>query len=247
MGIALLAPILFLAVVEGQVPNSNLDPPPGAQRYYSGDGGYENKCKITNCDTSRCQHGQFLSGCGEKNAGSCSACINVKPPNSIWTGNGQYNATGCTWACAANYKKVGDNCILQTCAEQGQAAVAYSDFLPGPEGAGTSCKFQCNPGYHGTTPAGKRGPESCNPCNPGTFANTAGLTACSNCGPGLFSSNQGSTACSTCVALDRKYSTGPQNQVCTDCTTCGIGFYRTNCGGSQGPGDCTACTNTNWS
>jgi hypothetical protein len=247
MGIALLAPILFLAVVDGQTvfPGDS----GGLKRYCSGNGGYANQCKINNCDlsTDKCKPGQYLSGCGGVTSGSCPPCTNTKPPNSFWKSNGQYSPTGCFWECDVNYKKVGDACVLQLCADQNKPAVQYSDFLPGSEGQVPNCKYQCNPWYYGTTPPGERWPAPCRPCDAGTFSNTAGSTTCSNCGPGLYSSSQGSIACSTCLVADRKYSTAAQNQACTDCTLCGNGFYKTNCGGKEGPGTCTNCNNTLWS
>jgi hypothetical protein len=242
MGIALLAPILFLAVVEGQAPNPALIPP-GAQRYYSTDGGYDNKCRIEDCKPNECPAGQYLLGCGANKRGDCTNCKNTKPLNSIWKTNGGTSETGCTWECDSNHNFVAGGCELKTCAEKGMPTIQNSIFLLGDPGIVPNCKYQCSAGYIGTTPAGARGPVSCSACLTGTFQSTAGLTYCSNCVAGTFSGKEGSTSCEICAAL--KYSTGTQNTACSNCALCGTGSYRSNCGGSSA-GTCTNCNNTNW-
>jgi hypothetical protein len=221
----------------------------GVQRYYSSHGGYSpTACRIDNCNPAMCQPDEYLFNCGGNTAGTCTKCTNLKPANSDWESGttGVYSATGCKWVCQTNYKLKADGtgCEIQACAEQSKPAILNSVYVSGPDGQVPNCNYQCVAGYAATGTATARGPGQCTACTAGQTSVAGG--ACTDCGEGLFSANPGSSVCSECKAAERKYSKGTKNTGCIDCTSCGQGEYRTGCGGSQGPGECPSCTNTNW-
>jgi hypothetical protein len=224
----------------------------GVQRFYSSDGGYSpTGCQISNCDASKCAPNQYLFNCGGNSGGECTTCSNTKPDNSDWQSGttGGFSATGCKWVCSTNFKlnAAGNGCEAQACStDLGKSAIANSDFVPGLNGGAPNCYYQCKAGYVSSTdvPVTARGPGRCDACTAGQTS-IAGQ-ACTDCGPGLFSAVSASPTCSECKSSEQKYSTGQKNTQCQLCTSCGQGEYRTGCGGSQGPGTCPSCTNTNW-
>ena len=219
----------------------------GLNRWYTGNGGYNNNCPIATCDTTVCPNGYYLSGCGGTSAGDCSSvCTNTKPSNSVWSSNGGTSATGCSWECAVNYELSGGGCVLKQCAANSKASVSNSAFLTGTDGQFPTCKYQCNAGYMGVgTSSDLRGPSSCSICQAGTAA-AAGATSCFECGPGLYSASAGSSACSICDPNYLKYSLGARNTGCSDCTLCAAaGSFKNSCGGASA-GGCDPCTNSRY-
>ena len=221
----------------------------GTGKVYTGHGYFGNNCPIAACSTlaAACVNGKYLAGCRTTNTdqGTCTGCSNSLPANAAWTSNGGLSATGCTWACLANFDLSGNQCILKTCSSNSKPLITNSAFKPGTDansGAYPYCNYQCLAGY---IPVGSaadgRGPQTCDLCSAGTVA-AVGASTCTNCPKGTYSAS-GAGECTACPPNTFSNTVGTAN-ACSACTSwyCDTGKWRSNCGGST-EGECLGCNN----
>jgi hypothetical protein len=222
----------------------------GAGKIYTGHGFFNDNCPITTCASlaTSCALGKYLKDCGltNTNPGNCDESCTGLPQDADWTSNGGQSATGCTWACKADFNKVGNTCVLKECSATLPLPFPNTQFKTDATGLFPGgCKYTCSPGFAaGGAAADGRGPATCTACPAGKKA-AIGDTVCSNCPAGTFSTaNSGS--CTPCPPKFYSTSEGTANS-CTDCksTWCDTGKWKDNCGGTN-PGSCTLCQNTNW-
>lgn len=94
---------------------------------------------------------------------------------------------------------------------------------PGPlDGTGQcTTPTSCGPGSFEAQAPADGCDRLCNPCGPGTYADTAGATSCTPCGVGTASSAVGATSASTCVACASGFEAPiPGSSMCTDIDEC---------------------------
>ena len=200
---------------------------PGDGWFYSGDGGYEDKCKTSQCQTD-CSTGYYRSGCQSNSSGSCVLCNNG-PAYSTYTTRGNL-ISDCTWGCNTGYSRSGLTCIQNSGCTK--TLPAYSTY------SGTNypnCDHQCNAGYFNAQSSVN--PISCTVCQAGSFA-LQGALGCTVCPAGTFSNVAGSPSdvnCQKCPA--GTYSTSAGASLSATCQNCQAGRYSSTPGASS----TTAC------
>ncbi len=196
---------------------------PGDGWFYSSDGGYENSCGISPCQTD-CNIGYYRSGCSGNTNGSCVPCDNEKPPNSHYNTKGSLNSD-CKWSCNVNFAKSlsGLECISSTlCSKNIPEFATYSNTNT------PYCDHQCIAGYFNSQTS--TNPESCSICPAGTYA-LQGATVCSACPAGTFSDLSGSPSainCQACAAGTYSVTTGAS--LPSTCIKCQAGTYSNEVG-----------------
>lgn len=205
---------------------------PGDGYYYSGNGGYENKCGISTCDSSIpptvCDVGFYLSGCSGNSSGTCTPCNN-KPGNASYTTRGNL-VSDCAWMCNTGFTNISSACVSNTqCNTAKPGNTTYSDTnFP-------TCGFQCNAGFYNTQTSAN--PTSCTACDAGTYS-SQGSTVCTNCSAGTYSTVMASPSsenCQNCPA--GKFSTTVKAITSAFCGSCQAGTYTSSLGSTG----CTAC------
>eukprot|EP00931_Biecheleriopsis_adriatica_P117045 TRINITY_DN92600_c0_g1_i1.p1 TRINITY_DN92600_c0_g1~~TRINITY_DN92600_c0_g1_i1.p1 ORF type:complete len:942 (+),score=159.03 TRINITY_DN92600_c0_g1_i1:112-2937(+) len=69
-------------------------------RYYTGDGGFDDACPSVECTGASCSAGTYLDGCGKLSAGTCTACSQECPNGMYFHGCGALSPGTCS-NCAA--------------------------------------------------------------------------------------------------------------------------------------------------
>ena len=193
--------------------------------YFTDTGGLTDSCPKQDCDTSRCNAGEYLSGCAGVSDGTCVPCTGLAT-NHYWTSNGGVTDSCQSAACETN---CGTGRYRHDC---GEAYEGYCESCTGkPEntfyvsdgGLTDSCEHTdcstdtCNPGYYRDMCGA-----NANTSHPGT------CTQCEeNCGSGSYRTQ--------CGALYEGHCTYCENN-------CVPGQYRKNCEGIT-QGNCEDCTN----
>ncbi len=164
----------------------------GIGKIYTGHGCFFNNCPITTCASlaSSCGLKKYRANCGSTSTepGDCLSCINTLPQNAEWTSNGVLSATGCTWACKADYALSGGQCVLKERASNSKPLpIANSEFKTDGTGAFPQRRFQCAAGFLASLALNSegRGPLTCTGCAAGTKI-AAGETTSRNCPAGTF-------------------------------------------------------------
>ena len=218
--------------------------------WYSGDGGFVDKCPTSPCDysLSKCSNGFYLTGCGgasnPTSSGQCLACSG-KPADGVWTSNGGSSgvATGCSWGCPEG--KVKDNtlniCVPDTCS----VSVSNIEYI---NSNALVCTYQCLAGYYGVTPTTSppaKGPTTCTPCSPGSFTSAPNSAAsCTLCAEGKYAQGTNAVKCDDCPTGTYYALTGAS--ACTPCAAdCVAGKFKNGCSGSNA-GTCQFCGNPSY-
>lgn len=200
---------------------------PGDGWWYSDNGGYENNCPISACQTD-CNTGYYRSGCSGTSSGSCVPCVN-KPANADYSTRGNL-ISDCTWACISGFIKSGSICVENTkCTKLIPQNSTYSNT------AFPNCDHQCNAGYFNAQTT--INPTSCTVCQAGSYS-LQGYTACTVCPVGTFSIVVGSPSavnCQECSAGTYSINTGASQPLV--CINCQAGTYST----VSGAGTATTC------
>jgi hypothetical protein len=186
--------------------------------YYSGNGGYENNCPRSPCQTD-CPVGSFRSGCTGNSTGACVACSN-KPADSTYTTKGGL-ISDCAWTCNQAFTLSGMLCIgtsLCTKTIPSNSKYSGSNF--------PDCDHQCSAGYFNSLASVN--PASCYPCQAGKYSMQGG-TICTDCTAGTYSSAV-SASCQSCPVGTSSAAVGATSQAV--CFLCSAGKYTNQIGKS---------------
>lgn len=227
----LKAGIIFLLIKYGLV--DALAPgeiAPGDGWYYSGDGGFDNLCPISQCQNN-CTIGYYHAGCSGNSSGRCISCDN-KPVNSYYNTKGNF-ISDCAWTCDSGFIQSGSICIENSkCTKSIPLNSAYSNA------AYPDCEHKCNAGFF--NPQTSINPVSCTTCQAGTYS-SRGDTTCTLCPGGTFSNYVGSPSIVNCQACSAgTYSTFTGAQQPTVCLNCQVGTFSTAIGAAA-ESSCHAC------
>ena len=194
---------------------------PGDGRWYSDNGGYENNCPISVCQTD-CNIGYYRSGCSGNSSGSCVPCGN-KPANADYSTKGLL-ISDCSWACSNGFIQSGSTCVENTkCTKSIPQNAIYSNA------AFPNCDHQCNAGYFNAQTS--TNPTSCDICQTGSYS-LQGSTTCTVCPVGTFSTVVGSPSAVNCQECPiGTYSANTGASLSTVCINCQAGTYSTAAGG----------------
>lgn len=212
-------------------------------QYKTGCGGL-NAGTCQACNPSSCQANHYLVGCGGLSAGTCTACPGC-PINQERIGCSKTFSQGSCNPCgSAEYKDTDTNAACQSCpgCPAGQYNTVCQTCAPTESGF-----FSTSTAYGGqvncmmsTTAA------SCTPGQELIGCGGSSAGSCINCGSEEFNPIAGGgqcTPCSSACTSDQYESiscTTTTNRECTNCMSCGIGQYRSGCGGTS-PGSCENC------
>ena len=195
---------------------------------------YQDWVSCVECPTSNCGADQYLSGCGGRSAGTCTACSNAAN-GYYYTSNGSSSNTCGTAAC--------------TSCSVGQTLSGCTRTSPG------SCN-QC-PGISVGSYFTTAGSCATSLCSQNTFSTGSSSTSCASC-PSNSYSYAGASVCTcnagyymdstgACVQCTAGFFCNPTMQACsagtysvagaTACTPCGAGSYS----GSSSAVACTSC------
>ena len=212
-------------------------------QYKTGCGGL-NAGTCQACNPSSCQANHYLAGCGGLSAGTCTACPGC-PINQERIGCSKTFSQGSCQPCgSAEYKDTDTNAACQPCpgCPAGQHNSACQTCSPTESGffststayggqidclmsaTATSCTTGQELSGCGGSSAG-----SCLNCGSEEFNSVAGGEQCTPCSPACTSDQYESISCTTTT-----------NRECTNCLSCGLGRYRSGCGGTS-TGSCQDC------
>ena len=174
--------------------------------YFTDTGGLTDSCPKQDCDTSRCNAGEYLSGCAGVSEGTCVPCTGLAT-NHYWTSNGGVTDSCQSAACETN---CGTGRYRHDC---GEAYEGYCESCTGkPEntfyvsdgGLSDSCEHTdcstdtCNPGYYRDMCGA-----NANTSHPGT------CTQCEeNCGSGSYR-----TQCGALYVVFERYSSAKRENI----------------------------------
>ena len=212
-------------------------------QYKTGCGGL-NAGTCQACNPSSCSANHYLVGCGGLSAGTCTACPGC-PINQERIGCSRtYSQGSCNPCGSAEYKDTDTNAACQACpgCPAGQYNTACQTCAATESGffsTSTAYGGQVNCMMSTTAASCTQGQEligcsgsssgSCNNCGSEEFNPVAGGGQCTPCSSACASDQYESISCTTTT-----------NRECTNCVSCGIGQYRSGCGGINA-GSCENC------